>query len=243
MKILISLLLYPCGMITFAVCLVVYTLLLFFFTPLQLQTIVRFLTRLILFSSGQWLRIRGKHPLLEKGPYLHLFFPHASLLDAMVVGAVLKGRFTGVAADKYFKWPIWGKMMRLHNIVSITRPSKNSTPEEREAAIASMENAEEKIRQGWSILGFPEGTRTYDGKLQKIKKGFFHSAKKTGAPVSLIVIHGGYRAFNRSSWLVRPGVITATFLRVIHPEEYMDITVDQFIELVRQKVIIELGDN
>lgn len=241
MKILITILLYPCAVITFAVCVAIYTILLHFFKPFRLQTIVRFLARLILLSAGQRLEIRGQYPPLEKGPYLYLIFPHASLLDAMVGGAVLQGRFTGVGADNYFRWPVWGRMMRLHDMIPVKRPKKDSTPEERAAAIASMENAEEKIRQGWSVAGFPEGTRTRDGRLQEIKKGFFRSAQKTGVPVVLIVINGGYRAYNRSSWLIRPGVITATILPAIPPEQYANLEINQFIELARQKVVAALG--
>jgi len=213
-NLLISLLAYPIAFTTFAVCLTIYVLLLLFFRPLQLQRLVQFLARLILLTAGQRLKINGDYPPLAGGPYLYLF-NHGSYLDAFVLGAVLQGRFTAVAAKKYFAWPLWGWMMSRHNVIPIKRPKIDMADAENknglEKAIASMRSAEQLIGAGWSIVGSPEGTRTKGGKLQEFKKGFFHVAINTRAPIVFVVIKGAYRAMNRSSWIVKPGTITVEF--------------------------------
>ncbi|MFA5029483.1 MAG: lysophospholipid acyltransferase family protein [Patescibacteria group bacterium] len=205
--VLFSILVYPVAFVTFVVCASIYLAFVFVFKSLgwelqYLGPLVRFLARVILLSCGQWLKVGGNWPSPTIGPCIFLF-NHSSILDALVAGAVLKGRFTGVAAQEYFFWPLWGTIMRWHNIIPIKRKCHDE-------AIESMRRAEEAIKNGWSIGGFPEGTRSKTGELQPFKKGLFYVAKATGAPIVVIAIKGAYRAKSRVGWCVRPGVITAT---------------------------------
>ena len=58
----------------------------------------------------------------------------------------------------------------------------------REAAIASLEEAKKRIVNGTSVLFFPEGTRSTTGKMRDFKKGAFVMASDLGLPILPITI-------------------------------------------------------
>lgn len=65
------------------------------------------------------------------------------------------------------------------------------------------------LRQGWSVLVFPEGTRSPDGALQQFKTGAARLALDAGVPLLPVAVRGSYRAMPRGrSWPVpgRPAV-------------------------------------
>lgn len=74
-------------------------------------------------------------------------------------------------------------------------------------AIASMQSASELLRKGASIIAFPEGTRSPDGRIRAFKKGTFMVALETGAPIVPIAIHGARDVLPTKSFRVRPGTV------------------------------------
>ena len=58
------------------------------------------------------------------------------------------------------------------------------------AAMASLEEAKKKISGGTSVMFFPEGTRSRDGKLMRFKKGAFRMAVDLGLPILPLTVTG-----------------------------------------------------
>ena len=65
-----------------------------------------------------------------------------------------------------------------------------------------MDKAVEAIKRGESVLIFPEGKLSKDGKLSEFQPGFLMLARLTDAPVIPLAISGGYRKFHRQSVVV-----------------------------------------
>ena len=65
-----------------------------------------------------------------------------------------------------------------------------------------MDRAVEAIKRGESVLIFPEGKLSKDGKLSEFQPGFLMLARLTDAPVIPLAISGGYRKFHRQSVVV-----------------------------------------
>jgi 1-acyl-sn-glycerol-3-phosphate acyltransferase len=61
----------------------------------------------------------------------------------------------------------------------------------------TVEQARETLRDGMSLVIFPEGTRTHDGKLQPFKRGAFMLANEIGLPIVPMTITGSYEVMNR----------------------------------------------
>lgn len=80
----------------------------------------------------------------------------------------------------------------------------------------TITESEEKLKDGMSLVIFPEGSRTWDGGMIPFKRGAFMLAAEFRLPVVPITINGSFRAMPRTSYNATPGRITLT----IHPPIY-----------------------
>lgn len=87
-----------------------------------------------------------------------------------------------------------------------------------QAAIASINAAREKIRGGTSVIFFPEGTRSVDGRLKRFKKGAFRFAIDTGLPILPVTVDGACDVLPARRYDLRPGRARL----VIHPPISVD---------------------
>jgi 1-acyl-sn-glycerol-3-phosphate acyltransferase len=79
--------------------------------------------------------------------------------------------------------------------------------EGRKESFRNMQKVVARIREGASVLIFPEGTRSRDGKIHPFKKGGFTLAIKAGVPIVPISIRGSWDVLSRDSLRVKPGRI------------------------------------
>jgi len=84
---------------------------------------------------------------------------------------------------------------------------------------STIEEAEKRIRDGMSVVIFPEGSRTFDGKMCPFKRGAFMLAAEFKLPVVPISISGSFRALPRTTYNVTPGTVTLTIHDPIYPGE------------------------
>jgi 1-acyl-sn-glycerol-3-phosphate acyltransferase len=84
---------------------------------------------------------------------------------------------------------------------------------------------------------WPEGTRSKDGRLLPLKKGFVHLAIQTGLPIAPVVTTGAHRAMEKSSLRVRKVPIHIKFLPTIDTSNWGLETVDKHVEQLRQAFI------
>ena len=90
----------------------------------------------------------------------------------------------------------------------------------------TTENTEEglsiiaaRVKQGYSVLIFPEATRSLDGHLQRFHKGAFFVAEKLQLDILPVLIHGTHYALSKDDFLVKDGQITVSFLPRIQPAD------------------------
>lgn len=79
----------------------------------------------------------------------------------------------------------------------------------------TMQDAEKQLAGGMSVVVFPEGSRTFDGKVQAFRRGAYTLAVEFGLPVVPVTIDGAFDVMPRTSWLPRPGHIKLTIHRPI----------------------------
>lgn len=92
----------------------------------------------------------------------------------------------------------------------------NSSPA---ATRATMAHAEKVLSLGLSIVVFPEGARTYTGKMRNFKRGAFMLADEFNLPVVPITIDGSFAVLPRTKRLPKWGHITLTIHKPLLPEE------------------------
>ncbi|HTE13199.1 MAG TPA: 1-acyl-sn-glycerol-3-phosphate acyltransferase [Chitinophagaceae bacterium] len=77
----------------------------------------------------------------------------------------------------------------------------------------------ERVKQGYSVVVFPEATRSLDGNLKRFHKGAFYVAEKLQLDILPILIHGTHYALSKDDFLVKDGEITLSFLPRIKPND------------------------
>ena len=83
----------------------------------------------------------------------------------------------------------------------------------------TITEAEQKLRGGMSLMIFPEGSRSWDGKMIPFKRGAFMLAGEFKLPVVPITIDGSFRAMPRNTYNMRPSRIKLTIHPPIFPGE------------------------
>jgi 1-acyl-sn-glycerol-3-phosphate acyltransferase len=103
----------------------------------------------------------------------------------------------------------------------------------RQSAIASLGKAAETIKNGTSVLIFPEGTRSVDGKIKSFKKGGFVMTVDAGVPIVPVLIHGTWSIMPKKRVLIRPRPVTLEILPQLDTTAYSRDTKNELMEMVR----------
>lgn len=145
------------------------------------------------------LSVERMSSLDETRGYVYLF-NHQSHLDIPVLCATLPSRtIRFVAKAELFKIPVWGPALRQAEMIEVDRS-------DRRQAVAALGNAAALVADGVSIAIAPEGSRSRDGRIGPLKKGGFHLAIETGAPIVPVAIRGTIDILPRGARGMRAGV-------------------------------------
>ncbi len=155
--------------------------------------------RWILAGSGVRVRVRGRERILQRTPQI-FFANHSSYFDVFCLLAHLPTQFRWLAKVELFRIPVFGKVMEYGGYIPIDRSNARK-------AHASMVAAAERIRAGTSVVIFPEGTRSPDGKLQPFKSGGAILAIRAQVPVVPVAILGTHEIMPKGSLRVRKGTV------------------------------------
>jgi 1-acyl-sn-glycerol-3-phosphate acyltransferase len=104
----------------------------------------------------------------------------------------------------------------------------------RESAFRSLKRAAQIIRNGTSVLIFPEGTRSEDGRIQSFKLGGFVLAVDAGVPVVPLVVRGTQAIMPKHRLAIRPGPVTLEVLDPIETAGYTRKTKKDLVNLVHR---------
>ncbi|MDB4962624.1 MAG: phospholipid/glycerol acyltransferase [Myxococcales bacterium] len=124
---------------------------------------------------------------------------HQSHLDIPVLYATLPSpTIRMLAKTELFRIPLWGRGLRAAEFIEVDR----SNPV---AARKSIDYAAQLVEDGVSIYLAPEGTRSRDGRIGALKKGGFHLALDTGAPIVPVAVKGTIDILPRGAKVMRSG--------------------------------------
>ena len=193
-----------------------------------IHSIGRLWSRILLFLSGVTVEVEGIEHLLKDKPQI-LASNHQGAFDILALQAFIPIQFRWVAKRNLFKIPIFGWSMSLAGYIGIERARAGS-------AYKSIEEAAEKVKNGTSVLIFPEGTRSASGELLPFKRGGFLLAVKSGVPVIPISIQGTKDVMKRGSILIKPGLI-----KIVIGKPIQTIGVDEKVLMGNVRQAIEEG--
>jgi len=180
---------------------------------------------LILKTSGIRVRVEGLEHV-NPGQTAIYCVNHQSAMDIPVLFASLPVQFRFVAKRSLFHLPFMGWHLRRSGHIPVDR----DRPHE---AMRSMKKVAQEIREGKSVLLFPEGHRSRNGQLLPFKAGSFYIAILAGVPIVPITVNGTSYVLKPDTYHVRAGQTEM----IVHPAiETQGLTlkdVDQLSEKVR----------
>jgi len=165
-------------------------------------------SRILLWASRVKVESQGLEHLTGSGQPQVLVANHQSLFDILALLATLPVDFKFVVKKELMAIPLWGQAMKRAGYISIDRDDSGQ-------AKGALTEAAERIRRGASVLFFPEGTRSADGRLAEFKRGAFLVVARSGCEVVPVVIEGSRPILPKKSWRITPGRILITVLEPI----------------------------
>jgi putative phosphoserine phosphatase/1-acylglycerol-3-phosphate O-acyltransferase len=180
------------------------------------------------------LRVQGGEHLRSPRPAIFVF-NHQSQLDVVILGALLRHDFTGVAKESLRRHPLFGPIGWLTSVAFIDR----SDPA---AARAALQPVVDSLRSGMSIAVAPEGTRSPTAELLAFKKGPFHMAMQGGVPMVPIVIRNAGELMAAHSAWISPGVVDVCVLPPFDTSGWTVEGIDGHVSEVREAFVRTLAD-
>jgi len=151
----------------------------------------------LLLVSGIRVKVIGKSNLDPTRPYVYMC-NHQSNADIPVLLAHLNVQFRWLAKAELFRIPLFGYAMKRTGAVSIDRSDSRS-------GMRSFKQAAKTVRDGTSVMIFPEGTRSMDGAIRSFKRGGFMLAVEAGVPIVPIILHGTRAIMPKKHLAITPG--------------------------------------
>ena len=157
-------------------------------------------------ASGVRVVLHAPERLADGAPQVYVA-NHVSWYDVFTIAATLRS-YKFIAKEELGRIPLFGHAARAAGIIFIDRNN-------RKAAFAGYEAAAGRIREGFSVVVCPEGTRGDAYALRPFKKGPFVLAIAAGVPVIPTLVYGTREVLARGSWVVRRGTVHVHLLEPI----------------------------
>ena len=196
-------------------CIVIATLVLGFFAFITypfdrkgrvVHRYARLWGKIALLANRVRVNIEGMDHLNGQGPYIFMS-NHQGYYDIFALLGHLPYQFKWLAKKELFSVPFLGWTMAAAGYIRIDREGTRET-------VGAMNDAAQRIRDGMSVVIFPEGSRSPDGLIQPFKKGGFTLAIKSGVPIVPIAISGSRDIMPKDKLTVASGEIR---IRMDHP--------------------------
>jgi len=183
----------------------------------------------ILWVSGIRVSVTGLEHIDLHQPHIYMT-NHQSYFDIFALLAYLPVDFKFIMKQELMRIPILGFSMRRVGYIGIER-------EDPRQAVQSIKEAAQKIKTGSSVLIFPEGTRSLNGRLQPFKRGGFNLALRSGCDIVPIRITGSHRIVPKGSLKINKGSFSMHIGAPIPVKGYKRDRVTQLMDRVRATML------
>ena len=227
-------------MITAIKSILIYLFSLFVFIPIGILFIITsfILPTHLMYKSATavcWLMLKSLFVKLEidgdipsPGGRIYMF-NHSSFIDVFLFAYLTPGNITAVIAKENYNIPVWGAMLKRFRAIPIERKNKDS-------AIQTINIAEDRLSNGYDVILLPEGPRTLSGNLKRFKKGGFHMAINTNAPIVPVGCIGAYEFKPKDRWTLSPGTVKLICGKPIDPSTYSTLGLNGLVSKVEQEI-------
>jgi 1-acyl-sn-glycerol-3-phosphate acyltransferase len=172
---------------------------------------------LVRFGARNIVRLAGARLLVHISPGFDrertCFFVsnHVNIFDPFVLYSAIPRVFRGLELESHFKLPVYGWFMKRFGNVPVP-DARTPSGLKRTYRLAG-----EALARGTSLMVFPEGGRTLDGRVQPFEDGAFRMAIQLGYPITPVTIVGAFGWQNKLTRLLRPATVR------VHVHDTIDV--------------------
>jgi 1-acyl-sn-glycerol-3-phosphate acyltransferase len=188
------------------------------------QSMVRWFFRMTMLFFR--LRVYGIKHYPRNGPML-VCSNHQSNLDPLILGCACPRPVNYLAKKGLFKTRALGWFLTWNDAIAI----------DREGSLGGIKETLKRLKKKESVLMFPEGTRSTDGELNPIKRGFCALVRKSKVPIMPVGLDGAWDALPPHASVPNFGAtIQVVFGEPIQPEEFLDLSDDELTDLLEFRI-------
>ena len=182
--------------------------------------------------AGSTVEVKGLENVPQDQPVL-VVSNHQSNMDIPVLLGYLNKPIGFVSKAEIKKFPLVSKWMELMNCVFMDRSNRRQS-------LQAIKDGIEILKQGHSIVIFPEGTRSKGGEMEEFKAGSFHLAVKAGVAILPVTLDGTYKMFEANGHQMKPAHATITISKPITPEQYESMDIKELAKYTQEVVASQL---
>ena len=172
------------------------------------------------------IRVFGRGNVPDRGGTL-LISNHQSFLDPVLVGLSLSRHLRYLARDSLFKLAPAGWFIGSLGAIPIHREGTGLT---------GLKATLRLLRAGDAVLIFPEGTRSRDGRIGRLRPGVNLLVQRAGAAIVPVAVAGAFEAWPRGRRLFRPRPICVQFGPPIDVRALAALEPDAVTEVLRREI-------
>lgn len=170
--------------------------------------------------------IRGRENIDKNTSYVFIA-NHQGAYDIFLIYGYLNHKFKWMMKKSLEKIPFVGYACKSSKHIMVDRSSATAIQK-------SMEEARLILKDGISLVVFPEGSRTPDGKMKSFKRGAFMIANEFGLPLVPLTIDGSYDVMKKTSRTINPGKIILTIHKPLAPVEKSENSKEKMKALMKE---------
>jgi 1-acyl-sn-glycerol-3-phosphate acyltransferase len=172
------------------------------------------------------IRVFGREHVPARGGVL-VVSNHQSHLDPILVGLACDRRLNYVARDTLFGFAPFRWLINSLDAIPIDREG---------IGLGGLKESLRRLRDGELLLIFPEGTRTRDGEVGRLKPGFLALARRAKVPLLPVGLDGSYESWPRRNLLPQPALIQIRFAAPLAPEVMSGMSDEELLSEVNCRI-------
>jgi len=181
--------------------------------------------------SGSQIKVIGEENIPKDKAVLFVS-NHQSNLDIPILLGYIDKPKAFIAKIELSKFPVLSTWMKYMNCVFIDRSDVRQS-------LRAIKEGTKLLKEGYSFVVFPEGTRSKDGTLGEFKPGSLKLATKSGAPIVPITIKGANDIMPSGKLVIRPANVEV----IISEPIFMDEDIAKDSNALNQKVWNTIDEN
>jgi 1-acyl-sn-glycerol-3-phosphate acyltransferase len=164
----------------------------------------------LLWIAGVRLNVKGFENIPDEA--VVFVSNHQGNFDIPIMFATLRKPIGFIAKIEILKMPFIRTWMKHLKCIFIDRKDVRQS-------LTALGGASEILKEGYSLLIFPEGTRSKTDEIHEFKAGALKVALSSSAKIVPIRIDGSYKIMERQGIWIKPGLVNVTILPVIDTKD------------------------